>query len=1148
MFASNKFFGFPPLIPFGTEIATPKSEKNVVEKVLEGIERNVTGEDERSKNGFILSRQAGIKIRFNPPVFDNVAHFFRSEEAKSLQIPPQKQCFPEGCFRLHTFQIVNFQKPETFTLKPLGPNLLLLNIANFDLNIESLLSGNIQFLLFTPMPVSGNFYVDAQELSIKALLGLQKDGKKVPSLRMVNCELIDGIINTKDDILSKAKALITTTICNTIFKTIRERVNLSLSKLPQFLSVSDILVTLFENFNGTEECVKNGCNLTATPTTTTYSDYNLNKMLDFLDLNALKHVLINLEFLDSTAGVDYFSVGLMGDVFIAKNGSDEQNINKLDNNNSLQTSINTDNDLLFVSENVDNSVLEINNLFDDNLQNITSISMNFNDFEWRREGSIEIVFTQQTANNLLLKAFRANLLSIYVGQNSPLFGPLLRTSCDLDNICLGDTIPEASEIYPNEQLELKILPTEAPILNVTEDLATLSLSGVGIFFLARDPFGQQIAQIPFFTIIELNIGMENVPIATLQGGFRDSIRNAIINFAKKFLNMSSGSDKLKQQQQKMPPKKDVQNEAKTDSDSVGSVLWYLKDIKQDVTTIKTDVKTNSETLAAHSVSISALEKGLEDLKKEQKSDNEKLRKEQKEYNENLLKKIGKRFDGVDLEHKKLAEKVNEISTDQKVLTANFANLEKTVSNLKDVVSSNSEKLSSNSAKLSDLQHDVSTQKTAIDGIGDTLKTTNTKVETLCVDIAVIKEVSFISMVNIQAFIASVQNLTGDGTSNELVHFCRKWFDENNDKLNFVEADRLLNQLVASQTTTSFTLAIVCCLFCKVTKVKTENELKDFLIGFDEVTSTDNSNSANPPPQQSQQPSSTAPTNSSSLTSTAVSFLQKAVNTVSGTFGNPKSDVPCNKPTLQTIVLFNRRSILLYFYYGALIYGALEKWEDSCLFLEYLITLPSKRCSSIILEGLKKYLIISLIIGRKKPLELLPSYRTPSLNRNYYHYALVYIRLPHLIEKALEAKKDLVVVLENFLNDKIAVFSKDQNVGLMKVLINVSRENALKRLENIFVSLQLNDVCRLAHLPSNINNDDEAMNEIIELSKVIRSFNDVIRLNPNFIEKGIQRSKSVGGGGCSTSMTVGGGGGNNGGGGASNLRNDGIFGGIISGIF
>ncbi|CAK5028711.1 unnamed protein product [Meloidogyne enterolobii] len=77
MFASNTFFGFPPLIPFGTEIATPKSEKNVLEKGLEGNEKNATGEDGRSKSGIVLSRRAGIKVRFNPPVFDNVAHFFR---------------------------------------------------------------------------------------------------------------------------------------------------------------------------------------------------------------------------------------------------------------------------------------------------------------------------------------------------------------------------------------------------------------------------------------------------------------------------------------------------------------------------------------------------------------------------------------------------------------------------------------------------------------------------------------------------------------------------------------------------------------------------------------------------------------------------------------------------------------------------------------------------------------------------------------------------------------------------------------------------------------------------------------------------------------------------------------------------------------
>ncbi|KAL7072770.1 hypothetical protein ACQ4LE_007978 [Meloidogyne hapla] len=543
------------------------------------------------------------------------------------------------------------------------------------------------------------------------------------------------------------------------------------------------------------------------------------------------------------------------------------------------------------------------------------------------------------------------------------------------------------------------------------------------------------------------------------------------------------------------------------------------------------------------------------------------------------------------------------------------------------------------------------------------------------------------MVNIQLFITSIQNLTGDATSSDLVHFCRKWFDENCDKLSFAESDRLLNQLVALSTTTSYTLAIVCVLLCKLSKVRTENELKDFLIGFNDVlpnfdvqqlhwapdiytrllefttdmlikkkvpiwginlmqtailiftqgnpdwltnihpflfclclkaryfdniepflhidvtqllkqsysavsfqtsqqqqnqqvSSTDTT--ANPPPQQPQQPS--APNSSSSITSSAVSFFQKAVSTVSGTFGNSKSEEP--KPTLQTIALFTRRSILLYFYYGALIFGALEKWKESVLFLEHLITLPSRRCSLIILEGLKNYIIISLIIGRKKPLDHLPTYRTPNLNRNYYQNAAIYIRLPALIEKAMESKKDLVVVLQDYLHDKNNMFSKDQNVGLMKVLINVSRENALKRLENIFVSLQLSDVCRLAHLHPNYNNDDstistveqmllslrlnnkihaqiddstqtvifeeseeekndknkkgaeenidEAMSEIIDLARVIRSFNDVIRLNPNFIEKGIQRSKERVG--CS-SMSGGGNGGGGGGGNNSNSRNE-----------
>ena len=66
-------------------------------------------------------------------------------------------------------------------------------------------------------------------------------------------------------------------------------------------------------------------------------------------------------------------------------------------------------------------------------------------------------------------------------------------------------------------------------------------------------------------------------------------------------------------------------------------------------------------------------------------------------------------------------------------------------------------------------------------------------------------------------------------------------------------------------------------------------------------------------------------------------------------------------------------MLLYFYYGAMVYGALEEWENAILFLEHAICLPTKKPSAIVLEALKKYILISLILGRKKPLEYVGNY-------------------------------------------------------------------------------------------------------------------------------------------------------------------------------
>ena len=67
-----------------------------------------------------------------------------------------------------------------------------------------------------------------------------------------------------------------------------------------------------------------------------------------------------------------------------------------------------------------------------------------------------------------------------VGPDSPVFGPLLRTSCSADEICLSDSVPEVAEKYPNRQLELEVEPVQPPKLKIGKGWPT-KLSPI-IFF------------------------------------------------------------------------------------------------------------------------------------------------------------------------------------------------------------------------------------------------------------------------------------------------------------------------------------------------------------------------------------------------------------------------------------------------------------------------------------------------------------------------------------------------------------------------------------------------------------------------------------------------------------------------------------------
>jgi hypothetical protein len=61
-------------------------------------------------------------------------------------------------------------------------------------------------------------------------------------------------------------------------------------------------------------------------------------------------------------------------------------------------------------------------------------------------------------------------LKVRVGADSAIFGPLLKTSCSPDEVCLSDSVSEAGEKYPNQQFELEVEPVQPPKLKIGKSI------------------------------------------------------------------------------------------------------------------------------------------------------------------------------------------------------------------------------------------------------------------------------------------------------------------------------------------------------------------------------------------------------------------------------------------------------------------------------------------------------------------------------------------------------------------------------------------------------------------------------------------------------------------------------------------------------
>uniref|UniRef100_A0A915DJ13 Structural maintenance of chromosomes protein 4 n=1 Tax=Ditylenchus dipsaci TaxID=166011 RepID=A0A915DJ13_9BILA len=466
-----------------------------------------------------------------------------------------------------------------------------------------------------------------------------------------------------------------------------------------------------------------------------------------------------------------------------------------------------------------------------------------------------------------------------------------------------------------------------------------------------------------------------------------------------------------------------------------------------------------------------------------------------------------------------------------------------------------------------------------------------------------------NMVNqVQAFTSSINNLTGESTVKELVEFCKKWLEEAADRLSISDLDRLLNQVQLPR----YTLGHTCLLLAKCSKLKNESDYIDFLTRVDDSLLLMNENQIFWAPDIYYRlfQSITEGLLAKNLSLHGIRLLSNAILKLTGgsteyltnihaslfclclkarnftealpfftlnptemfltgsAFAFPglnaanESSSSSSKAALngcspppqaansRAKCLLDAKSSLLYFYYGGMILCALERYNEALLFFEHGICLPAVRFSAIMLESFKKYILVSLIVGRNNPVAQLPSYKSSVIQRNALPLASVYVNLAQLVQKAINARRDVTAVVEVYMEQKRDVFERDQNLGLMKLFIVACKENAIKRLGNVFVSLHIIEVSRLSFImnaeetesisrklcyrdQNSVQYDqktktfrfndtpvhstssslvssqqvEQALSEMIQLSQLIKNYDEATRVNPTYI---IKQNKSVSG--------------------------------------
>ncbi|PWA21378.1 hypothetical protein CCH79_00003493, partial [Gambusia affinis] len=231
--------------------------------------------------------------------------------------------------------------------------------------------------------------------------------------------------------------------------------------------------------------------------------------------------------------------------------------------------------------------------------------------------------------------------------------------------------------------------------------------------------------------------------------------------------------------------------------------------------------------------------------------------------------------------------------------------------------------------------------------------------------------------------------------------------------------------------------------------------------------------------------------------------------------------------------YDAKHFLCYYYYGGMIYTGLKNFERALYFYEQAITTPAMAVSHIMLEAYKKYILVSLILHGK--VQQLPKYTSQIVGRFIKPLSNAYHELAQVYSTNNPAE------LRSLVNKHNETFARDNNTGLVKQCLSSLYKKNIQRLTKTFLTLSLQDMASRVQLsgpqeaekyvlhmiedgeiyasinqkdgmvcfhdnPEKYNNPamlhkiDQEMLKCIELDEKLKSMDQEITVNPQFVQK------------------------------------------------